>query len=171
MTAGAPPFDRRSSEDELRALSTEYAAAADGRDGEHFAELFVAQGELVVPKYPDDLRPVITRSGHEALRQVPDMLRRYDRTFHQLSNCRYAIDGDTATGEVLCVAHHASTTAEGSPAGNGAATDTVWFIRYADTYRRTPAGWRFLRRELHLQWVEEHPVAGPGVVGGDDRIP
>jgi SnoaL-like domain len=165
MSTGAPPSDRRSDEDQLRALSVEYAAAADGRDGERFAALFTDRGALVVPNYPDDLRPVITRSGGDTLRQVPELLRRYDRTFHQLSNHRYAVDGDDATGEVLCVAHHASTPEGGDP---GNPTDTVWFIRYRDTYRRTRSGWRFARRELHLQWVEEHPVAGPGVVGSGD---
>jgi hypothetical protein len=39
----------------------------------------------------------------------------------------------------------------------------VWFIRYRDQYRRSGAGWRFVRRELHLQWVEEHPVTALGV--------
>ena len=34
----------------------------------------------------------------------------------------------------------------------------VWFIRYRDDYRRTDTGWRFVRRELHLQWVEDRPV-------------
>jgi hypothetical protein len=34
----------------------------------------------------------------------------------------------------------------------------VWYIRYLDDYRRTPGGWRIVRRELHLQWVEERPV-------------
>ena len=43
-------------------------------------------------------------------------------------------------------------------------TDTVWFIRYHDTYRSTDSGWRFARRELHLQWVEERPIAAPGIL-------
>jgi hypothetical protein len=34
----------------------------------------------------------------------------------------------------------------------------VWFIRYRDDYVRTPTGWRFARRVLDLQWVEEHTV-------------
>jgi hypothetical protein len=46
----------------------------------------------------------------------------------------------------------------------------VWFIRYRDDYRRTDTGWRFVRRELHLQWVEDRPVGmvGPARHDADD---
>jgi hypothetical protein len=152
--------DRRRDEDELRALSTAYADAADARDGAAMAALFVADGSLVVPDYPNDLRPVVTRQGHEALERIPEVLRRYHRTFHLVGGTRYEVDGDRATGEVQCVAHHV-TAADGSdstePARAG--TDSVWFIRYHDQYRRSGPTWKFVRRELHLQWVEEHPVA------------
>jgi hypothetical protein len=157
----------------LRSLSTAYAAAADARDGEWLASLFVEDGALVVPSLPSDLRPVVTRRGHDALVQVAEMLRRYDRTFHLVTNHRLAVEGDAASGEVQCVAHHVSFAGappDGDTAGAGpAGTDTVWFIRYRDRYRRSGAGWRFERRELHLQWVEEHPVALFGVpAGGTD---
>ncbi len=161
MTTLSGPFDERSSVEELRSLSTDYGAAVDDRDGERFAQLFVADGELVVPKYPEDLRPVITRSGHDSLRRVPDGLRRYDRTFHQMSNHRYALGGALATGTVLCVAHHASFP--GGTASVDGGVDLVWFIRYSDAYRHTDSGWKFVRRELHLQWVEEHAIAFPRI--------
>jgi hypothetical protein len=132
--------------EELRALSDQYAAAADDRDGDRFAGLFVADGELVVPNLPKDLRPVVTRAGRDALRQVPDGLRRYVRTFHLVSNQRYRVEGDRASGEVQCVAHHVSADGSG---GAGEGTDTVWYIRYRDDYRHTGSGWRFVRRELH----------------------
>lgn len=148
-----------SDESELRALSTAYASAVDGIDGELLSQLFVEDGELAVPAVPDQLDPVVVRTGQEALRRVPEGLRRYARTFHQVSNHRYSIDGDRATGEVLCVAHHQSGPAP-SPGGDPATlTDTVWYIRYVDDYRRTQQGWRFGRRELHLQWIEERTVS------------
>jgi hypothetical protein len=174
---------RRRDEYELRALSTAYADAADARDGAAMAALFVSDGSLVVPDYPSDLRPVVTRQGHQALQRIPEVLRRYHRTFHLVGGARYDVDGDRATGEVQCVAHH--VTADGGPGpdgsvgGNGpdgsrraeptrAGTDTVWFIRYRDRYRRSGPTWRFVRRELHLEWVEEHPVAllGPPPADG-----
>ena len=176
MSAPSPRFDERAATEELQALSTEYGAAADDRDGERFAGLFVPDGELVVPNLPDDLRPVIVRSGHDFLRQVPDRLRIYARTFHQVTNHRYAFDGagGTATGTVLCVAHHASAGGTGSGTGSStgsSGTDTVWFIRYHDTYRLTGSGWRFARRELHLQWVEERAIASPGILPPEETPP
>jgi ketosteroid isomerase-like protein len=168
MTGAEPPVDHRLDEEALRALSTAYAAAVDACDGAMLASLFVPDGELVVPNYPEDLRPTIARTGHEALRRLPDGLRRYHRTFHQVSNHVYAIEGDRATGEVQCVAHHVTGTGgraeDGRSEDGRAGTDSVWFIRYRDQYRRTGAGWRIERRELHLQWVEERPVAVLGAV-------
>jgi hypothetical protein len=179
MAVGRPDADpdRRPGRDEgaLRELSLAYAAAADARDGEGLAALFVEDGALVVPRYPVDLRPVVTRSGSHALGQVAAMLGRYDRTFHVVADARFEVEGDLASGEVQCVAHHVTASAgaaqgpgpEGAvptPPADPSGTDMVWFIRYRDRYRRTASGWRFVRRELHLQWVEEHPVsmlAGP----------
>jgi len=157
VTGPLPSADGQAAVGALRDLSTDYGAAADDRDGERFAGLFVADGELVVPNYPDSLEPVVTRTGHDALRRIPDRLRIYDRTFHQMTNHRYVVDGGLATGDVYCVAHHASS------AGVGYGTDVVWFIRYRDAYRVTDEGWRFVRRQLNLQWVEEHAVAPPGI--------
>ncbi len=160
MTDGeANRSDRWLDEEALRHLSTAYAAAVDARDGDRFAELFMADGELVVPDFPDDLRPVITRAGHDALRNVPQGLCRHAHTFHQVSNHQLAVDGDRATGEVQCVAHHVSAIDDGRAEELRAGTDVVWFIRYADEYRRTASEWKFERRALHLQWVEHHTVA------------
>lgn len=172
MALGRPDDDRGRpgrDRDGLRELSLAYAAAADARDGEALAALFVEGGALVVPRYPVDLRPVVTRSGPDALAQVAEMLGRYDRTFHIVADGRFVVEGDHASGEVQCVAHHvtAAEEAEEDSAGSGppvcAGNDMVWFIRYRDQYRRTASGWRFVRRELHLQWVEEHPVSVLGV--------
>ncbi|HEX4217257.1 MAG TPA: nuclear transport factor 2 family protein [Acidimicrobiales bacterium] len=144
-------------ERELAALCVAYAVAVDTRDGDRLAELFVEDGELVVPKVPVDLRPVLVRQGSEALRQIPDGLRRFTKTFHEVLNREFTIEGGAATGVVYCVAHHV-TAAEAGPQARGG-TDAVWYIRYLDHYQRTTSGWRITRRELHLEWVEERPVA------------
>ncbi len=161
---GMPASERRRIEEELRQLSTEYAAAADERDGPRFAGVFTADGELVVLRPQDPHRPVSTRSGHDQLAESTEALSRYARTFHQISNHRYRIGDGEAWGEVLCTAHHAQATPGGSGPGDATGTDVVWVIRYRDTYRDTGPAWRIARRELHLQWVEERPIVPPGIV-------
>jgi hypothetical protein len=159
----------------LRALSTSYAAAADLRDGDRFAALFVEDGELVVPDYPVDFGPVLTRSGQARLRQIPDFLRQYPITFHQVTNHEFAIDGDTARGNVQCVAHHLTAIdpavppvpTVGAEAEEGPTkpegSDFIWYIRYRDDYQRVDGDWKFKRRSIHLQFVEERPVLGMGL--------
>lgn len=157
MTDELPGPPRPVEVEALGALSAAYAAAVDGRDGEGFAALFAPSGELLVPDVPNDLRPVLRRAGTEALRQVPEGLRRYARTLHLVSDHRFTFRGERAFGEVQCVAHHVAAATSGETDGR-VGTDTVWFLRYADQYTLTTGGWRFQRRALHLQWIEEHPV-------------
>ena len=153
-TAGTHFDDTRA----LLDLSISYAAAVDGRDGVAFAGLFEPEGELMVPAYPDELRPVVRRKGRADLYRIPSELESYVVTFHQVSNPQFRLDGDDAAGTVQCVAHHIS----GEVGGEGA-VDLVWFIRYEDTYRRQAGRWRFRRRVLHLQWVEQHRVDRVGL--------
>jgi hypothetical protein len=153
---------------ELRALAEGYASAVDGRDGQGLAELFVEDGTLIVPRYPDELEPTVSRWGHDRLRAIPDGLARYHVTFHEVTGASYRIAGDRAEGQVRCVAHHVTAAPGDAGPGVPAGTDLVWFIRYLDSYVRTADGWRFETRALHLLWTEEHPVAvlGPPAVAG-----
>ncbi len=144
----------------LRALAHGYADAVDALDGEAFAALFTADGELWVPDVTRSPEPTICRSGAGSLAAVPGGLARYHVTHHRVGPADYRVDGDAAVGRVTGVAHHLAASAPG-PKGTAAAgggTDTVWFLRYEDRYRRGPAGWRIARRELHLRWIEERPV-------------
>jgi hypothetical protein len=161
-------------ESELLALSGEYAAAVDDRDGGRFAALFTGDGELVVPLPPEQLAPVRTLTGADVLRSVPSGLARYEWTLHQVVDGHFAVQAPatappSATGRVRGLAHHVrASDRPGAPA----AVDTVWYLTYLDTYRREADRWRIARRELHLHWVEERPVtvlahrAGTGRGGG-----
>ncbi len=162
-------IDLSADEGALRALSFAYAAAVDDRDGEQFAALFLPEGELVAPDVKGDLSPVFGRKGRERLRLVLDGLDRYRYTFHAVTTTRYEIGEETASGRIWCTAHHvtADDTARVPPTG----TDTVWGIRYADDYRRTPEGWRIARRVLHLLWIEEQPLAAIGPGSGGREVP
>lgn len=145
----------------LRRLSDGYAAAVDALDGGAFADLFTEDGELWVPDVTRGGDPVVRRAGREALARIPAGLARYHATCHGVGRADFAVDGETATGDVTGVAHHLSA---GPSGGDGPGTDTIWHLRYVDTYRRTGDGWRIARRALHLRGTEERPLprTGPG---------
>lgn len=133
---------------ELRALAENYAYGADRGDRDTFLSAFHPDARLVVFINTDDEEPRSVRDGHEALGAIPDMLRRYDKTFHFIGNHRYNVDGDAATGEVYCMAHHMTKDVHG-------ATDFVMLIRYEDNYRRDAAGaWLIAERVVRPQWTE-----------------
>jgi hypothetical protein len=132
---------------EIRDLAYQYAQAVDRHDSEAFAGAFLDNGVLCGSGYLSE--------GREQLLRVPQFTaKRWLKTFHAVHNHRIAVDGDKATGEVYCIAHHFREV-EGS--GH---TDHVMVIRYLDDYVRTPNGWRFARRELNVDWTEDR-VATP----------
>ncbi len=141
----------------LSALSTAYAVAVDSRDGDGLAALFLPDGELVVGSADGGSGIAAVCTGHDELRRVPDRLQRYERTSHVVGLRSYRVDGDRASGVVCCVAHHVLAATTGTPHG----LDVIWTVRYLDDYRRTPDGWRIVRRRLVVERVGEVAVA-PG---------
>jgi hypothetical protein len=132
----------------LRDLVDGYAAAADAGDSEAFTQLFLPEATLSARR--GDEAPAVY-VGSARLAEIPARLARYRRTFHVVTNHRFEIEGDIATGGALCQAHHVSD-------GDGGATDLVLTISYHDRYARTAAGWRFATRDVHILWTTEHPV-------------
>jgi len=154
--------------DELRALVLGYATAVDTLDGPGFAGLFTEDGELWVPDPTRGPDPVVCRAGAEALGRIPSGLARYRSTHHVVWSATYDRDDDGgddgAIGVVSGVAHHLAATPDGPAGAEGPGTDTVWYIRYEDRYRRTVDGWRIARRALHLRGLEVRQLShlGPG---------
>jgi hypothetical protein len=152
--------------DDLRSLSTGYAAAVDSLDGDAFAALFTTDGELWVPAVGRGTAPTICRTGVEQLRRIPDGLAGFHGTRHRVGATSYEVHGDTAVGTVTGVAHHltASGGADGNGRDGGPGIDTIWYLRYEDEYRRGADGWLIAKRALHLRSTEERVVGhtGPG---------
>jgi uncharacterized protein (TIGR02246 family) len=132
----------------LRGLVDAYAQSVDARDADRFAGLFAPDGELVVFE-PEEAEPSISWRGPEELREVMKLLSSYSTTFHLMANHTCEIDGDAASGEVYCLAHH--LTEEGKGGDN-----TLMVIRYRDRYTRQDGAWRFARRDVMRQWTEHH---------------
>ena len=132
----------------MRDLAHRYAAAVDDRDFAAVAALFAPDGALVTARPPKRLDPVDAHVGQEGVLQAMRLLDGVPRTFHALVGEVY----DGSTGRIACVAHHLVET-------DGVVVDHVWHLRYLDQYVDTADGWRFARREVHVDLVEQRPVA------------
>jgi hypothetical protein len=132
---------------ELRALAEHYAAGVDRRDRDLFLSAFHPDGVLVLLDHADPTLVRATRSGHAELADVTELIARYEKTFHLIGNVRYTVDGDRATGEVYCVAHHLTPDRHGG-------TDHVMMIRYQDTCSRRGGRWGIDERRLITDWTE-----------------
>lgn len=141
----------------IRALVDLYARAADRVDGEGAASLFTPDGALRIFERGREA-PVRERLGRDAIATAFAGLSRYDVTLHVVANHIVEIEGDTATGETYCIAHHVHTIGEGAERSR---SDHMMAIRYLDTFVRTTEGWFIAQRHLQLEFTEERPVSGP----------
>ncbi len=109
----------------------------------------------------DGAPPTVRRAGRAQLEQIPSGLARYHATHHAVLGAAYDVDGATATGVVVGVAHHLAADGIGASPGG---LDTIWYLRYADDYVRVDGRWLLARRALHLRDIEERRVRhlGPG---------
>ncbi|WP_078311625.1 MULTISPECIES: nuclear transport factor 2 family protein [unclassified Mycobacterium] len=141
----------------IQDLVARYARAADSRDLEELVALFSAEAELVRP--PALLRKgdVAVLCGRQAIADsIVAALKPLHATYHLLGQQTATVNGDTATGEVYCMAHHIYV--RGTDGNRDAFHDNVMAVRYLDTYERGPAGWVFSRREPVVVFSEDRPV-------------
>jgi hypothetical protein len=92
-------------------------------------------------------QPTQELNGREALTPVFDDLNRYDATTHFNGQSTVALDGDRATGEGYCLAHHLYTE-------DGERKLMVASLRYLDTFVKTDGTWLFAERRLYVDWTE-----------------
>lgn len=128
----------------LRHLVDSYAVGCDRRDLAMLTACFADGGTLTVHRLD---RPATTMTAPAGLERIPIGLARYDQTFHFVGNHLVDVRGDSATGDVYCMAHHLT-----------GAEDVVLHIRYEDTYVRTGGGWRIATRHLRHLWTASLPV-------------
>ena len=128
-------------EQALLRLAERYAQAVDRRDADALVSVFTEDGIIA--------RPGSVWQGHEKLRGIIARLNTlYGATFHSVRNQTAVIDGDAAEGETYCVAMHILNSADGQR------TRMDMGIRYQDSFVRQDGVWRFGRRELIVDWVE-----------------
>ncbi len=134
----------------IRDLVDAYAHCADRRDAEGQKSLFTEDTRFVVYMDGPDSEPTQVLDGRTALTPVFDDLNRYQATMHFNGQSTIALDGDGATGESYCIAHHLFTE-------NGERKVMVAWLRYGDTFVKIDGAWLFAGRNLYVDWTETRP--------------
>ena len=90
----------------IRELFDAYAHCADRRDADGQKALFTQDTHFVVYMDGQGSEPSQVLDGREALTPVFADLNRYEATMHFIGQSTITLDGDRATGESYCIAHH-----------------------------------------------------------------
>jgi ketosteroid isomerase-like protein len=125
-----------------------YAHCADRRDARGQMNLFTDDTRFVVYLDASANEPTRKLRGREALAPVFDELNTYVATFHFNGQRRVAVDGDRASGESYCLAHHLSVGQDGQR------TMMIAAIRYLDAFVKQDGAWLFAERRLMVGWTE-----------------
>jgi ketosteroid isomerase-like protein len=131
----------------IRELVDAYAHCADRRDAEGQKALFTEDTHFVVYMNGEGTEPSKELNGREALTPVFADLNRYEATTHFNGQSTVALDGDRATGESYCLAHHLFTEA-------GERKLMVASLRYIDRFTKSDGRWLFAERNLYVDWTE-----------------
>jgi len=137
----------------LNQLAYRYAAAVDACDMELFKSVLTEDARLRAYN-PGQDEPFNDISGHDALVKVNEiMLGMFDGTMHMMTNHLVNVDGDTASGQLLCTARHI-------PKGENHVLSIQ--IRYEDDYVRQGAEWKICDRQLRFLWAERTETTETG---------
>lgn len=131
----------------IRELVDAYAHCADRRDAAGQMSLFTVDTEFQVfmdGRSPD---PSYVLHGREALAPIFADLNQYRATTHFNGQSTVRLNGDRATGESYCIAHHLTVT-------NDKSSLMIASIRYLDEFAKVDGTWRFAKRKLTVDWTE-----------------
>jgi hypothetical protein len=134
----------------VRELVDAYARCADRRDADGQKALFTEDTHFVVYMQGHDSEPTQELTSREALTPVFENLNSYETTTHFNGQSTIGLDGDRATGESYCLAHHLFTD-------GGERKLMVASLRYHDTFVKRDGTWRFAERKLYVDWTETRP--------------
>ena len=137
----------------IRELIEAYAHCADRRDAKGQMALFTADTHFVVYMNAKDPNPSQELRSREQLASVFADLNQYAATMHFVGqNTIFTLDGDRATGEAYCIAHHLTVDGEKRRL-------MVAYLRYLDTFVKMDGAWSFAERLLYVDWLEERSLS------------
>ena len=135
----------------IRELFDAYAHCADRRDAKGQMDLFTEDTRFLVFMDATSAEPSQELHGRESLAPVFDNLNIYNATMHFNGQSTVSLDGDRATGESYCLAHHLTIGEDGQR------TMMIASIRYLDEFVKQDGRWLFAERRLMVNWTETRP--------------
>jgi ketosteroid isomerase-like protein len=135
----------------IRELVDAYAHCADRRDAKGQMALFTEDTRFLVFMDLNSAEPAQELHGRESLAPVFDNLNTYVATMHFNGQSTVRLDGDRATGESYCLAHHLLVGEDGQR------TLMVASIRYLDEFVKQDGRWLFAQRRLMVNWTDTRP--------------
>jgi hypothetical protein len=115
--------------------------------------LFTKDTHFVVYMNAKDPKPSQDLHSSEALAPVFADLNRYDATTHFVGQSTiFTLNGDRATGEAYCLAHHVTSDGEKRRL-------MIASLRYLDTFVKIDGAWLFAERLLYVDWLEERVLS------------
>jgi hypothetical protein len=137
---------------EIRELVDGYAHCADRRDAKGQMSLFTPDTHFVVFMDARSEKPSMELYRREDLAPVFDELNKYEATTHFMGQSTVVLDGERATGETYCIAHHVSES-------EGKRTLFIASIRYYDVFAKVDGKWLFAERKLIVDWTDNHAIS------------
>jgi len=135
----------------IRELIDAYAHCADRRDAKGQMALFTGDTRFLVFMDATAAKPTQELHGRESLAPVFDDLNQYVATMHFNGQSTILLDGDRATGESYCLAHHLKVGQDGQR------TMMIASIRYLDELVKQDGQWLFAERRLMVNWTQTQP--------------
>ena len=133
---------------EIQDLVFRYAQLIDSRDFEALRDIFTADVHVdysAMGGGVGDLEETISFLHAAVTAEL------FPNTQHLNANVQVTLDGDRASGRVMCFNPMEMAMPDGS-------TQTFFLgLWYVDEYRRESAGWRIARREEVKSWVFNTP--------------
>jgi SnoaL-like domain len=140
----------------IRELVDAYAFCADSRDAEGQKALFTDDTHFVVYMGGEGSEPTDDLRGREAMTPVFDTLNVYEVTMHFNGQSTIALDGDRATADTYCLAHHVYSE-------DGERKLMIAALRYQDAFAKADETWRFAERRLYVRWTETRTLEAAAV--------
>jgi len=136
----------------IRELIDAYAHCADRREAEGQKALFTEDMHFVVYMNGEGTEPTDDLHGREQLTPVFAALNQYEVTMHFNGQSMVTLDGDRATGDTYCIAHHVFS--------DGERKIMVAYLRYLDTFVKQDGNWLFAERNLYLEFSDTRALGG-----------